>query len=217
MTRTDNEYHISLSDMIMCLSGALDLVNVRISDHNEQVACISLFIAEALGMRERDMVDVTLAGLLHDIGALSLKEHLDLLNYDIVDPRRHAELGSRFLSTFSPLAHLAPLVRCHHAHWNNGEGRTVEGRTVGDGSFIIHLADRISILIDKSEEILSQTGRIIETIRAGSGTIYAPEHVEAFLSIADREFFWFISTSSYFEKYLSDRLRPLTVDRKSVV
>ncbi|HQL84131.1 MAG TPA: HDOD domain-containing protein, partial [Spirochaetota bacterium] len=91
MNRQDIEYHLPVSDMVMCLSSALDLVNVRIADHNEQVACISMFIAEALGMREADMVDVTLAGLLHDIGALSLKERLDLLNYEVVDAQRHAE------------------------------------------------------------------------------------------------------------------------------
>lgn len=211
MNRQENEYRLSVSDMVMCLSGALDLVNVRIADHNEQVACISMFIAEALGMREADMVDVTLAGLLHDIGALSLKERLDLLNYEVADAQRHSELGARFLGTFSPLAYLAPLVRHHHAHWNNGEGRIAAGSIVGDGSFIIHLADRIAILINKDEEILSQAKRIIETIRAGSGMIFKPEHVDAFLSIADREFFWFISTSSHFEKYLAERIRPLTV------
>lgn len=211
MNRRDNEYHLSVSDMVMCLSSALDLVNVRIADHNEQVACISMFIAEALGMREADMVDVTLAGLLHDIGALSLKERLDLLNYEIVDAQRHAELGARFLGTFAPLAYLAPLVRHHHTHWNHGQGRRSGGSLVGDGSFIIHLADRISILINKGEEVLSQTKRIIETIRSGSGKVFVPEHVDAFLSIADREFFWFISTSTHFEKYLADRIRPLTV------
>jgi len=212
MNSRDCEYQVSLSDMVMCLSGALDLVNVRISDHNEQVACISFFIAEALGMRGNDLVDVTLAGLLHDIGALSLKERLDLLKYDIEDTRRHSELGSRFLATFQPLAHLAPVVLNHHARWSHGRGRSAEGRPVSDASFIIHLADRISILINRGEEILTQAGHIIETIREGSGSIYVPEHVDAFLSIADREFFWFISASAYFETYLADRLRPLTVN-----
>ena len=211
MNRRENQYLISVSDMVLCLSSALDLVNVRIADHNEQVACISMFIAEALGMEEADMVEVTLAGLLHDIGALSLKDRLDLLNYEVVDPHRHAELGFRFMNAFTPLASLAPIVRHHHTRWNHGEGRTSDSLAVSDASFIIHLADRISILLNRGEEVLSQTKRIIDTVRAGSGPLFKPEHVDAFLSIADREFFWFISTSSHFVHYLADRIRPLTV------
>ena len=202
------EVSISLLDMLMCLSNALDMVSVRIADHNKQVACLSLFIAEALDIPRDELIEVTLAGLLHDIGALSLKDKLNLLDYDIEDTHRHSELGYRFLRGFTPLSHLAPIIRHHHAKWKHGETASHDD-AVSQASFIIHLADRIAILMHRDRPILSQMENIIETIRKGSGALFNPEHVEAFRSIADREFFWLASASCGTENFLTERLRDL--------
>ncbi|MCM8763777.1 MAG: hypothetical protein NC830_00190 [Candidatus Omnitrophica bacterium] len=43
---------------------------------------------------------MVLAGLLHDTGALSLKERLDILQFEIENPYKHAELGYLLLKDF---------------------------------------------------------------------------------------------------------------------
>ncbi|MBW2018691.1 MAG: hypothetical protein JRI58_01525 [Deltaproteobacteria bacterium] len=70
---------ISQFDLIMCLSNAIDLVSLVIVDHHKQVAYIALNIGAELDLPIEQQNELFLAGALHDIGALSLKERLSTL------------------------------------------------------------------------------------------------------------------------------------------
>lgn len=193
---------ISLVEAVLCLASAIDLVNPAVANHHRRVSCLAGLIATETGMSDRLRLEVTVAGLLHDVGAFSLKERLDLLEFEMDHPFEHAEKGYLLLKTFSPLTRIARIVQHHHVPWDNGKGKMFRGQPVVPGSQILHLADRATVLINDNQPILSQIERISATIRQQSGDLFNPEVVEAFMSVAGRESTWLELTSSSLEQQL---------------
>lgn len=177
--------YISLFDMALCLSSAADLVSPRVADHQKRVAYIALALAGQLGVKLSGQDEIVLAGLLHDIGALSLQGRIECLSFETEATRFHSEAGYLLLCGVDGLAGAAGLIRHHHAPWDQSNDQ------IPFGSHILHLADRIDVLIDRDREILSQVEGVIRTLRAEAGLRFAPQVVEAFCDLAVKESFWF--------------------------
>lgn len=201
------ELHIPQFDMIMCLSKALDLVSTAVVDHHKRVGYIAYNISAEMGMDSQDQIELILAGAIHDIGAFSLQERLGSLNFELHSPHHHSEIGYHLLKTFEPFSRIATLVRYHHALWNYGDGAEHRGEKVPFASHILHLADRVDILINKNGDILNQVDGICEKIQKYSGEMFHPEMVDAFIRLARKESFWLDVTSPYLEYLLSRRAR----------
>lgn len=182
--------HINLLDLVSCFSEALDLISPVVANHHKQVAYIAYSLARELDLSETQSKTIALAAGLHDVGALSLAERLEAQQFDDQRIQRHAELGYHFLKDFKAVGDAATMIRYHHLPWESGQGQQYEGDPVPLGSHIIHLADRITVLINKDQEILQQSSAIVQTISENTGTMFHPDHVDAFIHLADYEFFW---------------------------
>lgn len=186
---------IPLFDLVLCVSDAVDLVSPDVAQHHKQVAYIAQAIAHEMGVTHGTRHEIVLAGMLHDIGALSLKERLDLLQFETQNPHRHAEIASRLLFSFPRLRKAGELVRFHHLPWDEGRGEEFHGLPVPLESHIIHLADRVAVSIDRRQGILVQAPNICKRIAAQRGRLFSPAVVDAFLAAAERECFWLDATS----------------------
>jgi len=189
------EPRVRLFDLIKCLSMAMDLISPAVVNHHERVAYIAFSIGAELGLSVDEQNDLILAGALHDSGALSLEERLDALDFETRHPHRHAELGYMLLRGFEPLSTAALLVRCHHVPWNDGRGSEFRGNEVLTGSHILHLADRVAVLINNQQEVLGQVGMICKRINEQSGRMFMPQLVDVFNGLATREYFWLDAAS----------------------
>ncbi|MCK8816842.1 HD domain-containing protein [Natroniella sulfidigena] len=199
---------VSLFDMILCLSDAIDLVSPVVNGHHKRVAYIASSLALELGMSQEKEKDLILAGSLHDVGAFSLEERLTALNFEVgAAAFKHAERGFMILRKFAPFTEVADFVRYHHLNWEEGAGQIYNGNSVPKESHLIHLADRIDVLINNEEEILGQRDRIKATINQEAGAKFIPEFVEAFNNLASKESFWFDLDSSILSRILTNRLQ----------
>jgi len=206
-----NGRKIRLIDLIICLSDATDFIDPVVVDHHRQVAYIAYSIAAELGLAPKEQKDLILAGSLHDIGAFSLKERKDALAFELKNPHGHARNGYALLRLFEPLSRVAAIVRFHHVPWDHGAGREFRGVEVPFFSHVIHLSDRVAVLVDKKREILGQAKKICEAIQKKSGSKFCPELVDAFQNVATREFFWLDLASPSIQTILSQRLRSANI------
>ena len=206
------ELRVSLFEMSMCLSNAMDLVSPAVVDHHKRVAYIASGIAAEIGLPEKTQEDLIMAGILHDIGAISLKDRLDVLSFEADSTGSHAELGYHLIRTFAAFSGIAPLVRYHHLQWENGKGLNSRGEKVPLLCHVLHLADRIAVLIDSKEEILRQSKNICRKIIKNSGKKFVPEFVDAFCSLSERESFWFDTMSSSISQVLTGKIRVSTIE-----
>ncbi len=185
-----NRSFVNLYDLLICLTNAEDIVSPELHYHHQQVAYLAYKIAERVGIPERGRKNLMLAGLLHDIGALSTNERLELLENEPLTANSHAFRGAQLLEGFEPLSQAAEIIKYHHLSWNHGQGKSYMGREVSLLSHILHLADRVCVLVNKQENVLGQAERIRETIMLKKGSVFAPKLVEAFLQLSVEEYVW---------------------------
>ncbi len=182
---------VNLFDIVLSLTELTDLIDTALSNHHKRVAYTAYRICDQLGYSLSEKREILLAGLLHDIGAFSIHERRSLLAIDGgADPLSHAFKGCRLLSGFSLLNTPAHIIKFHHLKWDNGNGAYYDGEKVDERSHILHLADRVAIMVKGNEDILLQAKYINNEIPKMKGHMFKSEHVDAFLKISKQEKLW---------------------------
>ena len=185
-----NGFEVKLGDLVFAISSALDLVSPVVVGHHLRVARIARAIARQLGYTDDRMQDVLLAAALHDCGAFSLRERLEIMQFEVQNQGAHAVAGARLLKLFPPFERAAEIVRFHHLPWGGGRGEQWRGGPVPPASHLLHLADRISVLPIDVSSASAQAAQITRAVSSGAGSRFKPEFVEAFKTAAARPGFW---------------------------
>jgi putative nucleotidyltransferase with HDIG domain len=129
------------------LVNALEAKDAYIRGHSARVADLSAMIAAEIGMTDEQVEQVRMAGRLHDIGKIGIREGiltkqgpLTAEEYDQV--KQHVVVGSQILA---PLAHLGDIisyVRSHHERWDGqGYPDRLEGEQIPLGARILGAAE----------------------------------------------------------------------------
>ena len=187
----------TLFDLALALSEAIDLVSPLMADHHKRVAYIAASLGREMGLSDVERKELIFAGLLHDIGAFSLRQRLDLFRFEFEDPLDHARLSYQLLKDFPPLAREAEIILHHHDFWQPGMSEEIPL-----ASHIIHLADRIAILVNTKRSVLEQMDQIMSLIMDNSGRMFMPQLIPPLLRVAGRESFWFNVVSPSLDDHL---------------
>ena len=185
----------------------MDLVSRAVVDHHKRVAFMAMRIGQEIGLARKAIVRLVFAGLLHDAGALSTGDDLHEFYYDMKDPHAHAETGYRLIAGCSLLAGTAVIIRHHHVPWHYGEGAEFRGRPVALSSHILHLAERVAVLISENDEILGQSVMFDLLVSKNRERLFVPDAVDALMSLSSRESFWFDLVSNRVSEQLSQACR----------
>ncbi len=181
---------VRLVDLVSAVSEAMDFMSPEIVGHHRRVAFVTQAIARQVGLSDGDHRDLLLGAALHDCGAFSLRERLNLLDFETRRPHAHADAGYRLLRIVPDLRRAAICVRYHHVAWEHGKGGERQGEQVPLGSQIIHLADRVSVLVKPTEAPEARARSIRRLISARAGAVFVPELVQAFEEAAATPDFW---------------------------
>jgi response regulator RpfG family c-di-GMP phosphodiesterase len=192
----------TLFNLVTALSEALDMVSPLVMDHHKRTAWFAVNISEELGLRRKEINEIVFAALLHDIGAFSLQERLETLQFEFENPHHHACLGYSMLKDCERLQAEARIILAHHTWWQPESVEDVGGEDVPVGSHVIHLADRTAILLGEETGYIAGVDDLLAAVRSRKGTVFMPEAVECLLELSGREDFW----SGAFEPDLEDHL-----------
>ena len=207
---------IPFLNLVLSISEATDLIDLELNNHNKRVAFISLNIADSLDLPNDFKYNLIIAGLLHDIGSFSLTERHETLNYDYQpdhSKNNHSYIGYILLKDFNPLAGIASIIKFHHHFWKDLKDLDLS-ETVKTSAQIIHIADRIDVLIDKNKDVLSQVHDICEIIKKDSRMRYKPDIVEEITNLKNKEYFWLDAVSQPEISTFTDKLGYLPLDFK---
>lgn len=177
---------LSLREFAIPMIKAIDSFNYLLKSHHRRVAIISYHIGKELGLGDSELFELVVAASLHDIGALSVQEKNMLLEEDVKTPLPHCIMGYKMLETFEPFKDIATIIRYHHVDFLESH----DNADIPLHSYIIHLADRVDILISPNEYILNQTERVVTQIKKKSGGQLHPLIFEAFERCAKSNIFW---------------------------
>lgn len=179
---------ISLLGSLLALSEALELASPELSGHQLRTAFIVWELARASGLPDDETERLFIAALMHDIGALTPEEKIDLHRSEVEAPAGHCLLGEALFRSTPLLAPMAPVIRHHHQPWAEWGGVTQD--PVARQAQILNLADVIERDVDRSQFILHQRAAITDRLRTAPKGLYRPDLVEAFRELAERDGFW---------------------------
>jgi len=181
---------VSLHRLVLSLADAMDCVHSEISNHQHRVTYISTNVARSIGYRGQELLDIFLAGALHDIGLIRAENRVALVTGRLEDLNWHGEAGYRLLKDLALFANAAESIRYHHTPWAGGTQTQGDGRPLPMGSRIILLADEVDRALRRDVFVLKQCGHLKDHIAALAGTQLHPSCVEAFMGLAAKESFW---------------------------
>ena len=202
-------FKTDLRQIVHALSDTLDLVGIDELYHSKRVAFMSLECSKLLNMSGEELNTVYDAALLHDCGVSSTRTHKHLISeLDWSDADEHCLRGHKLLNEQDLFRNIAPLILYHHTHWDTLQTKDIP-YTSALISNCIYMADRVDALMaqNKSHELLVARDTIRTTIHNYRGSFFAPELVDAFLTVSQSEFFWLAMMPHHLELYLSEMSR----------
>lgn len=203
----------TLKNLIMSFTKSVDLYNYLLKNHHRRVAVISFHIGKAYGLNEERLSNLVITAALHDIGALTVSERDELVKMDVENPQPHAWLGSYMLDSFAPFHEISRILFYHHWSYDQDDQWVLDKGKVPIESYILHVADRIDILLDATAPALVQRDDVKDRILSYSGTLFHPNVVDAFVSEAHKDSFWLdidhLTMDDVMEKTIS---KSLTVE-----
>ncbi|MCG6155746.1 HD-GYP domain-containing protein [Rubinisphaera margarita] len=161
--------------------------------HSDRVAQIARAVAKEHGLCNQECEKIYLAGLLHDIGKIGVRDEVlqkpgGLTADEFEEIKQHPVFGFEILKHLSQLKHVLPGVLHHHESWD-GQGYPHQLR-----DYEIPLAARILAVADAYDAMTSdrpyRKGMPAENaeriLREGAGSQWDVDIIEAFFRIIDQ-------------------------------
>ena len=172
---------------------ALDLKDDYTAQHSAAVAQYAYDIARAYGLSEKECNLAHLAGLLHDLGKISVpdeilnaRRRLDDDEWEIV--QAHTTAGQRILSNMSEFEDLGRVVLHHHERFDgNGYPHGLQGEEIPLLSRIVSVADCYSAMISSRPYSAKRPPEVaMMELRDQRGLQFDPQVVGVFLGILEK-------------------------------
>ena len=176
---------------VKSLASAIDAKDEYTRHHSTRVTDFSLKIAAKMGFSEKELGDLELAAVLHDVGKIAVPESIlnkpgKLTNEEFKLIKEHPARGEAILSPVIELKEIGRIVRAHHERYDGtGYPDKLKGREIPLGARIMAIADTYdSITSERPYRKAASHRYAVKEIIGCSGTQFDPEVVENFLEIA---------------------------------
>jgi putative two-component system response regulator len=187
----DQQHSLFLST-VKSLVSAIDAKDEYTRQHSTRVTEFTLKIAKSMGYSEKELGDLELASLLHDVGKIAVPESIlskpgRLTDQEFALIKEHPARGENILKPVLELKEIAKVVRAHHEHYDGtGYPDGLKGREIPLGARIMAVADAYDSITSERpyRKAASHRFAVKEIIRC-SGTQFDPEVVEHFLEIGN--------------------------------
>lgn len=208
-----------LKNIFNSLSTALDFTYSGLSSHHKRVALMSVKLAGKIGLDPERVKNLFMSAIIHDIGAISMREKEILGELEIMDPYAHSELGCRMIKGIKFLEPVSDIVRSHHDAWKGENPSGLRGNDIPLESRIINIVDRLDVLINHRIDILEQPHRILRRLHGIAGSILDPDLFSELSDLADSEGFWLDLESEFLPEILCSHTNnfDLTIDNDMLI
>ncbi len=194
--RGSNRYQ-ELKDLLVgltrSLTTALDAKDSYTFGHSERVARIAVELGREMGLEGDELGDIYLAGLLHDVGKIGIRDTV-LLKPGPLTPeerehiKQHVTIGYSILAELRQIRNLLPGVLYHHERYDGtGYPDGLAGENIPLMARILAVADAYDAMSNARPYRSAMPCRKVEEILvAGMGTQWDRQVVEAFLRCRQR-------------------------------
>jgi putative two-component system response regulator len=175
---------------IKALASALEARDTYTQGHSMRVTQYSLLVGEKLSLAKKNMEKLRLAGLLHDVGKIGVKEHVlnkpgKLTPEEYEQIKIHPQLSVKILQPVITDEEVIDIIRHHHERWDgDGFPYGLKKEEIPLGSRIIIVCDTFDAMTSNRPYRKALAKEIaFDELRRCSGSQFDPRMVKAFLSI----------------------------------
>ena len=183
--------HFDLKELIVgltrALTAAIDAKDGYTAGHSERVGRMAVVLGKELGLVEEQLNDIYLAGLLHDVGKIGIRDEVLGKTSKLTDEERkhveeHVVIGHRILSGLSGIEALLDGVLHHHEQYNGGGYPSgLVGENIPRLARFLAVADSFDAMNSDRPYRQGMAPEKVEAIfREGSGEQWDPIIVDAF-------------------------------------
>ena len=171
-------------------SKALDLRDMETEGHSQRVADLTVRLSHALGLSEKEIVQIRRGALLHDIGKIGVPDHILLKHGPLNDEewiqmRMHPVYAYEMLRSIEFLSGALEIPYGHHEKWDGS------GYPLGLKEEEIPLSARIFAIVDVWDALTSDRPyracwpklKSIAHIQSQSGIHFDPTVLSAFMKL----------------------------------
>ncbi len=190
LSAANEDLHRLFTGSIKALAQALEAKDEYTQGHSARVAEESVNIARYLSLSDTEVQRMWLAGYLHDIGKIGIKEtvlnkpgKLDEEEWDLI--QQHPVVAGRILGPIPELSDVIDIIVHHHERYDGtGYPDGLEGSSIPLGARILAVADTYDALTSRRPYrdplAIEEAHRILEE---AAGTYLDPVIARAFLNL----------------------------------
>ena len=184
-----DRHHEELSNS-RALLAALELHDPYTARHSRNTVRLAAAVARHMSLGERELFEVKLVAMLHDIGKIGLPDQIlnkpaPLTPSERGVVYRHSRAGADMVAGIEELAHLAPAIRASHERW---DGAGYPDRLAAEH---IPISSRITFVCDAYDAMTSDrpyrrampAPAARAELRRCAGTQFCSRCVEALLEV----------------------------------
>ena len=132
---------------IRALAQAIDAKDPYTRGHSVRVNRYSVLLARELGLSEREIREIHVSSLMHDVGKIGIDDHIlkkpgKLTEGEFEVMKTHPVLGANIMAPIRKMKQMLPGLRWHHERWaGGGYPDGLEGERIPLMARIIAVAD----------------------------------------------------------------------------
>ncbi len=186
------ENHQLFVNSVRMLAAAIDAKDPYTRGHSERVARFSIAIGKQLDLPKRELQNLRVSALLHDVGKIGIDDRIlrkpgALTDDEFAVMKTHPQKGSVIMGGMSQLIDIIPGMKYHHEKWAGGgypEG--LQGEQIPMQARIVAVADTFDAMTtNRPYQRAMPLSYVVERIRGFGGTRFDPVVVEAFARAVD--------------------------------
>jgi diguanylate cyclase (GGDEF)-like protein/putative nucleotidyltransferase with HDIG domain len=177
-------------EMVKALATALYSKSDYNKVHHLETARLSELLAKVMGLNQQQIEQIRVAGLLHDVGTLSIPS--DVLNKPglLTEEERHIMnqhpvLGAQLLRPIRALRDICEILENHHERWDGtGFPKGLKGEEIPLPARIVAVVDSYHALIsDRPYRKALPQEEAIKILKEGAGHQWDPFLVDIFTAV----------------------------------
>lgn len=175
------------------LINAMEAKDLYLRGHSQRVAALGAAIAETLGYPAHVVELVRVAGRLHDVGKIGIRESVlnkngPLTPEEFSHIKDHVQIGMDILAPLQHLGESLEFIHDHHEHWDgSGYPRGRAGEQISFGGRILTAADCFDALTSlRAYRDPLSAATTLDYLRTQVGRLLDPAMYEALAEVIRR-------------------------------
>lgn len=177
-------------NILQVMAKTLEAKDPYSSFHSQNVSSYARKLARAMDFSQKEVSLIGIAGLLHDIGKIGIKDNILQKEGKLTDDeyeriKRHPMIAAVILEPVEELSSIIETVRYHHERYDgHGYPEGLAGEDIPIGARIMTVADSYDAMTTKRpyrKTPLTQE-EAVARLREGAGTQFDPHIVEVFVA-----------------------------------